>query len=97
MKTRLSLAGLGLALLLTAPGRAQLLWTEPVEPFCVRQDRTYECEITIERCAKDLETYLAKTDEYVRCLRDAADEAAETAAQTRQLFECRKAGQTECP
>lgn len=97
MKTSLLLTALGLALLATAPGRAQLLCTRPVEPFCVRQDATYGREIAMERCAKDLETYLAKADEFARCLREAADEAAAEAAQMRQLFECRKAGKTECP
>lgn len=97
MKTSLFLTALGLALLVTVPGRAQLLCTKPVEPFCVRQGATYEREIAIERCGKDLETYLAKSDEYVRCLREAADEAADEAAQVRQLFECRKSGESECP
>ena len=83
--------------LLAFPGNAQLLFcNEPIRPFCVGEEYTYERDIDVKRCRQNVERYLEDAEEYGQCLRDKAEAADATAKQIKQHFECKSSGSDDC-
>lgn len=79
------------------PALAQRVCTEPVSPTCVDVETTYQSERTLERCERDVKSYLEDVDRYVRCLEAKAEAKRESARTLNERFECRARGETGCP
>ena len=87
---------IAIALFLTWPVQAQIICAEPMFPFCVDADFTYEDDMALRRCRRDLEEFMAKTEEYIRCLSDKSDELTKQATELQRRFECRESGHSDC-
>ena len=88
---------IAIALFLTWPVQAQIICAEPMVPFCVDADFTFEDEVALQRCRRALEKFTAKTEEYIRCLSDKSDALTKQATELQRLFDCEESGQSDCP
>ncbi len=88
---------IAIALLLTLPVQARMICTEPLVPYCVDISDTYEDELALRRCRRDIKKYTVAIEEYVQCLSKKSDEIAKKANEMRRRFDCKERGETNCP
>ena len=85
-----------LALFVAPPTQAAIFCSEPVEPYCVESDSTFDDQLAIERCRSDVEDYVRGLEDYAKCLEAQQKEVRGAAAALKQWFECRASGKAGC-
>ena len=87
-----------LTLLLSAPSpQAAIFCSEPVEPFCVESDTTFEDQLGIKRCRGEVDEYVGGLEGYVECLAAQQKEIRGRGDAIKERFECRASGKAGCP
>lgn len=71
------------------------LCSEPIEPWCVGQETTYDSPEAITDCYEELEIYLREVDEFAQCLREKAAAVTKEAEKARQEF-CSRPNVEDC-
>jgi hypothetical protein len=79
-----------------AASREITFCSEPVIPFCVESDATYEDELETKRCRSELENYVGGLKGYADCLKVQQQEANERGEELQSLFDCRASGKAGC-
>ena len=76
--------------------RETISCSEPVTPFCVESDATFEDELSIRRCRSEVEDYIDGIKEYVGCLSQQQRETEAWGTSIQRQFDCKASGKAGC-
>ena len=74
------------------PAAAFYFCSEPTKPYCVDRYDKFDDEWEYRRCRSELESFKSQTEEFVECLKRAADEALNEYRRAVQSFNRRARG-----
>lgn len=92
---RFSLALL-LTILVSASPALAAYCSEPSEPYCLDILDDASDRSDIESCRWEVESFVSDSQEYVRCLKQAADEAVEKSNDSITKYNCRARRESFC-
>lgn len=68
--------------------------SEPSKPFCL--DMGFNSESDFDMCRYEVESFVRSTNEYVRCLNEAGEDAIRKANRAVEQFNCKARRQSFC-